>query len=306
MNEIQLQTMPPEPGLTVYATISSPSGQFYNSNTNALEGFNASHFPAYAVALNEAGTTGFYGGDFPNVPVNGTYGLTIYQRLAAQPDDADRVLGFGEVVWPVETDTAGAGALVSPAYVRRHFPQFNATDDTLLQEWIDAAGSAVKRFCGRDFIPTAYTETFDLDAYSYTLTLNNYPVIGVVAATTFPSYPDQGETIAGVDIIASRTGTISRKSAGFGGWEDECYGRYFPGGFQSVRVSYTAGFSIIPADVRQATAMVVKRLSEAGQVSGLYLTEQLADYKYQLRGDATEAIGADVQSLLKPYRINRI
>lgn len=77
------------------------------------------------------------------------------------------------------------------------------------------------------------------------------------------------------------------------------------GGSGRVRVSYTAGYTTVPGDLKRATIIVVKALLDRAQASGVFRQEILEGYSYTLSESASSGGGGgstdEVSRLIAPY-----
>lgn len=75
---------------------------------------------------------------------------------------------------------------------------------------------------------------------------------------------------------------------------------YFPGGRLNVRIDYTAGFSVIPADLQQATAMQVQFLYQNLSHDFNLQSEKIGPYAKTM-AEAVQ-IPPAVKAIINPYR----
>ena len=66
-------------------------------NGTAVEPYDATHWPSYAIALQLDGTTGDYFGDFPDVAA-GLYMVKIFEKLGATASPSDNDLDADDVL----------------------------------------------------------------------------------------------------------------------------------------------------------------------------------------------------------------
>ena len=66
------------------------------------------------------------------------------------------------------------------------------------------------------------------------------------------------------------------------GDRDIRFGRWFPRGRQNVQVGYFAGYGEIPSEINRAAIFEVKYLREQIKISGVYTSESIGDYSYNL------------------------
>jgi len=299
-NELTLQTLPPLHGAVAYAIVSNSLGQFWNNSTSAFENYSTSDQSAYAVAMTEQPTDGFYEGNFPTLIITaGTYSVSYYQQIGGSPASTDDVIGIGTVQWggglPNSTD------LITLNYAKQYLSLTVTTYDTLLGQLIDAASQAVVSYCHNNFVITNYLEFYDLTEGGYKLALKNYPVTALTTVTLFPYFTDP-VTVSGSDFIVSAAGIIALKPGATTTATSTSTYYNFPWGFQSVEVVYSAGYATVPNDVQLATAQVVQRLYYASQIDTTKDSERIGDYNYKNRLDAFMTITDEIKSVLNKYK----
>lgn len=118
--------------------------------------------------------------------------------------------------------------------------------DPLLQALITAASAYVVSFCGRDFGSTVQTEYYNGTGNSRQM-LRKTPVTAVsdvvVNGQTWiaAEWPQSGFAFDELGLIAT------------GAFNDN----FFPRGTRNVKVTYTAGYAAVPADLSQAVNEMV-------------------------------------------------
>jgi uncharacterized phiE125 gp8 family phage protein len=281
----------------VYAVIRNAAAQVYQTTTQTFVTFVDANYANYDVALTEQGTSsGYYVGDFPtSITTAGTYYVVAYQRAGASPAISDTVLGTGEIVWDgsAEVATPSGDGLISLAYAKQFMKLTVSTYDDLLDDLIAAASDAVQSYARRRFAVANYAEYYNGDG-TRSLLLKRYPVVALTQVTLNPY--DDSEVIDGDEYIVDKpTGEIRPKLNSTGT-------SYFPCGFQTVLVEYSAG-AAVPADVQAATAMVVANLYGSAGRDNTLASERIGDYAYTLRS-ATQSIvmTPEIRGLLDRYR----
>jgi hypothetical protein len=180
---------------------------------------------------------------------------------------------------------------------------------------IAAASAAVEDHCNRAFRLATVTESYDGGAPRLFLrrppiqSVASVAVNGVAldntAGTAWTLDPDTGELARGRVLTPESWWWLGAAAAGYG-----YGGGYRPGwapGMLDVTVAYTGGYAAIPAPVRQATLLVVKHLAESARATGLYTSERIGDYMYQMAQAGPDArLPAAARMLLGPYRIPRV
>lgn len=158
--------------------------------------------------------------------------------------------------------------------------------DDFLDILLDVADQEVLAFTGQAALTssTVVDEGYDITNDSTTeVVLRNFPVISVSAVKV------GGSTLAATSwYVDSNTGVIRlQDSAGF-----------FTSGTQEVKVSYTYGFSTIPADLSHAATLVVVSHFNRSRHAGMS-SEGVGSYRYTMD---SHAFPRGAASILSRYR----
>jgi len=129
-------------------------------------------------------------------------------------------------------------------------------DDLRLNYLIPSVSQLVKTYCGNSFVDyfsTSKTETVNIEWDTYIVQLTESPIIDVSLVEERESYEDSYKTLTTASheyFVDSGTDSIIRTTAGstYKNW------RRGPG---AVRVTYTAGYSSIPLDLRLAVSDLI-------------------------------------------------
>lgn len=212
-----------------------------------------------------------------------------------------------------------------------------SSQDTLLQQLLDAADAAVKRYCKRDLESQSYTDYFDGPGHR-DLLLRQRPVTAVGSV-----YEDAGgyygavagafaaSTLltSGTDYALVKDGPGGRGESGMlrrlrpaglvwamPGWGDPTTGTLFggirgpvwPSGTGNLRVAYTAGYVDVPDDLAQAVNQLAAWMRVAAPRGGIIPTnESLGRYSYGLGQVASTGLSSapelgSTRQLLAAYR----
>ena len=169
-------------------------------------------------------------------------------------------------------------ALGIPAAVTMH--------DTYIDTLIVVADKQCLAYCGvAALTSTVITdEAYDItDTSTNGFTLRNFPVSDVLAVKS------GGETLSTTSwYVEERSGTIRLINAG----------SFFSEGRQQVEVSYTAGYSSVPADLSYAATLCAVAHFNRGRHSGMS-NEGMGSYRYSIDRDA---MPQSARALLANYR----
>ena len=128
-------------------------------------------------------------------------------------------------------------------------------DDARLNVLIPSVSQLIKTYCGNslvDYYSTNKTETFDINWSTHVVQLTETPVNAIVSVQERDDYGSAYTTLttgAYEYSLDSNTDSILRtNSAGYQNW---------PQGVGSVKITYTAGYSAVPADLKLAVLDLV-------------------------------------------------
>ena len=201
-----------------------------------------------------------------------------------------------------------------------------AASDPQAQAMLDAASSAIESWCMRTFASASYVE-YHTGNGTARLALRHRPVIAVSELLYDPAghfgeasggFASTTALSEGIDwVLDADRGTGSISSSGIlfrigGMWPlasrlpvrmaheaGPAYG--------SIKVTYTAGYATIPADLQHACCQLAARMLRGFRLGGDALkTERLGDYSYGLgaledSGSKDPAIGS-IRAVLSRYK----
>lgn len=173
--------------------------------------------------------------------------------------------------------------------------------DTLLEPMLDAAESAFQRLIDRQLCLTEYTEYYS-GRGTKVLLLNEYPVTAVTDVrvdsqgfwgSVEDSFPATTAYTSGIHYALVKDGRASEASTGKlyhipSVWPAQW--RQTSGtlslvrrpGAGNIRVTYTAGYDVIPADVQKAVWDTVAALMANGSLGRPMMEEKYEEYAYKL------------------------
>lgn len=162
---------------------------------------------------------------------------------------------------------------------------------------IAAASVAVEDHCRREFACGFHTERHPA-AGQHRVWLRNPPIIAVASV----SYGGVART--GWALADPETGELHLPRDCFQ-WALDGPGT--PGGAHGrVEVTYTGGFEAIPAPVKQATIIVAKHMADSEKATGLFSSESIGDYRYQLAAVGLDDLPPFARKLLRRYRLEQV
>ena len=162
-------------------------------------------------------------------------------------------------------------ALLTAAEARVYIPSLSGTGtDTLLDTLISRAGAVLARYCG--YPPASATASPTLESTSYTLDytgdggrdldLGLYPVTAIASAYDDPDldFTDTAALVDSGDYGIQRGRVLRLKStATHGAWSTTP---------EAIRVAFTAGYSTIPADLKDIAGRAVRAAYDWLQTAG--------------------------------------
>ena len=193
-----------------------------------------------------------------------------------------------------------AHALTTLARVKARLPNVSATGyDTLLETLINGATDFLEKVCGRRFKETTYTNEL-YNGYTRdgrrkcSILLKNYPV----ATLSSIAVTNDGTNWTTLDPTAYQ----AELDAGIVHFDSE-----LPGGYNNVRVTYTAGFKIdfdnelsathtLPFDINMACEKLVVREFKKRDAQGM--TQQTVASDTVLW---TQDIDAEIMRIISKY-----
>jgi hypothetical protein len=162
--------------------------------------------------------------------------------------------------------------LVTEAEVTAAWPGFDTLDDGEKAALISAASAAIERYCRRTFEEDEVTERFDGNGRPR-VWLSRRPVASVASVVA------NGETLTAEDYSFNpETGELFRGD----GRTEPRHVMGFPRGTRNITVTYTGGYATVPEDVKRATLVLVRHVSDGTAKTGVLSSESLGEYSYVL------------------------
>lgn len=168
-------------------------------------------------------------------------------------------------------------------------------DAEYLAHLVDAASTAVERYCKRTFALTSHTAEYHDGGGRTAIFLDNFPLGELVSVTVIEAGGAEVEIDGDSFRMNDGTGEIRFKRDSSGAYT--C----FPRGFRNIKVSYTAGFAPVPEDVTEAAAQLAAFLHANASHEETVAAERLGDYSRSF-AVAEDTLPAAVRQLLAPYR----
>ncbi len=165
-------------------------------------------------------------------------------------------------------------------------PSSVTTHDDYIDDLIEVADQQIVAFCGMAAVTqtTVTAEPYDFETdYQNEFTLRNFPVISVTSVVT------AGSTLTTASYYTDlRSGTIKLSN----------YGKFFPEGRESVKVTYVYGHATVPADLSHAATLICIAHFNASRHAGL-TSEGMGSYRYSVD---RRGIPAAAEAILARYR----
>ena len=130
----------------------------------------------------------------------------------------------------------------------------NPKDDFRINQMIDSVSQLVKTYCGNsivDYYTTNKVETFNMDWDTHIIQLTESPVNTIVSVEKRDSVTESYTTVPTTDYYLDTTtdSVLYVTGSTYKNW---------PRGAGSVKVTYTAGYSVCPVDLRLAVVDLIK------------------------------------------------
>lgn len=148
----------------------------------------------------------------------------------------------------------------------------DATIDTLISDLCNRVSTTIETYCNRTFDSTTHTEYYDGHGTD-TLYTNNYPITSVSGIWEDSGREWEDSSVVDSDEYFTTDTTIYRKLSTFIDYP------------VAIKLTYTSGYTTLPADLKQAAITEVARLYEKRK------EVSVTDKTY---GDATTSYSMDV------------
>lgn len=175
--------------------------------------------------------------------------------------------------------------------------------DARLADVLSMAQAWMERRCGRSFDLASYTDEEYDGTGGPTLVLRNAPV---TLLTSVSIRGDSGEvTTVGpgtyrLDAGGGRVIRLASIETVFGEWRGA--DPVWPRGSMNVLVTYTAGYSTAPPDLKRALFRVMDRMWHEGRSDPSVSSESIGAYSRSMR--AGHDVRDEIEAMLLPFRRN--
>lgn len=197
-----------------------------------------------------------------------------------------------------------SNALTTLTEVKDYLGLSASTDhDTKLEMLINAASRMVASFCGREFVSQAYAGEFYDGTGTPELVLNQRPVISVTSI-----YEDSDREFESDDLLVAEddyvvdlmAGVVTRTTTSLL-LDEESSDAVWTNGFQTIKVTYVAGYATVPFDVQQACVELTAHYFNNRGRLGLN-SMSLGGLSISF---GQEGIPKYIQTVLEPHRAER-
>lgn len=194
-------------------------------------------------------------------------------------------------------------ALITAAEARLYTPSNQGTvDDTMLETLIGRCGAFFARYCG--YPPASSGVVATMETATYTRYLSGkggrdlYLDVAPVQSVT-SIYDDPVQDFAAATLVASGDYSIlDGNAARIRLTSTAAHGEWQKGG-ETIKATFVAGFSTVPADVKQAACLQVQHWYSLRQIAGK-TSQSIGNGSIGLRD---ETMPAAVKQLLSAYRL---
>lgn len=258
----------------------------------------------------------------PTVIISVTVGSTAgwYELLCKSPTLSGRILDCdGNLL--VEPPVG----LISLPKLKSYLgiSQADVAEDPLLSLLLASTSAAIEEYCGRTFASTIYTGQIYQGNSQQVFALRNRPVTAISAlyldnsaywGTALGSFPASTLLVEGVDYAldrdqpdgSSRSGLVYR----IGGlWQRPQIRRVGTIGnaegaqVGNIKISYTAGFSVLPINVELAAMLAIAKVRRTAPYGQALASESYKDTSYSLfHPQHSGLFMGEVGTLLSRYR----
>lgn len=181
-------------------------------------------------------------------------------------------------------------------------PLSDTSEDDALAQWLDELDHVVYGVTGRSSFSSAEaTEYYDGSGREL-LVLGRRPVTAIAGVWVdgagyyghgADAFPASAEWTIGEQFVPKSLAASEEN----GGLLVAIRG-YWPEGTGNIKVTYTAGYAVIPADLELAVHQLAATIRKGAEKGGIVIGETIGKYAYQLLGNPQMAGGgaADVAS----------
>lgn len=251
---------------------------------------------AEAVVITEQGASGFYEATLTPTKSRAT-GFTYLLRLKSGAGTNNAILEYTIRVFPTISVSATTGSFLTTLANLKLFGDIAGTaHDTLLTDLIARLSRLIEDRLDETIISTIYQEISD-GPHDETLNLRHSPMDPQSAAAVTAIYVSRNQTWDATTLLDAADFIVDPIHSRI--WRK---GVLWVGGFQNIRVDYTAGWASIPLSIEQLAISITLRTFHARKSSAA-ISKSLKD------GSITRTLALrfskEIDAELAPYRKTR-
>ena len=247
----------------------------WNTSTLSFESYDdvTASEGTYDVSLVEQASSGYYVGDFPeDITTAGMYNIAYYSIVDAEYvyESASSLSWTGSEV-DSEDGTTGIDWITLAEYKNwKRYSDVDETRDAAIEAAITYASAICNEYLGRTIKQSPHSKVFRGKSHATSLFLGEYPV-NSITSITFEYYTGNEQSVEGGEFYVNDQGTVR--------WKPSSTNlRYFDSYY--LHAIFSAGYSTVPADLKQACMLVVSSLLYLGDDEQVVASHSVKDVKY--------------------------
>lgn len=170
-------------------------------------------------------------------------------------------------------------AIITLAEAKTHIGITGTSEDTSLQQIVDAVNVFVGTYCHRTFESATYTEELYDGSGGPELVLKNYPIITITEILVDTEEVDERTDVGeeGYYIKNANNGILYNNA----GWSR---------GRGNIQITYTAGYATVPNDLKYACLAMAAYFRNMKGKDGI-MSESLGSYAYSIASGLNNMLG---------------
>lgn len=190
--------------------------------------------------------------------------------------------------------------MITLTELKQYLNLTDASKDTFLQNCIDASVKEIEDFCNRKLSPGTYTEYIDGNNKSV-IHLRNKPITSITSIECFDEYETYQNLFTGSDSVFNAVEIIPQQNC-----IKLLKGYYFYKGCKNIKVTYAAGYSTTPDDVKSVLLELATLKYYNSPLSGHARLGKASDNINSVTGQSTTFKEPDWKRVLNKYRLQNV
>lgn len=198
------------------------------------------------------------------------------------------------------TKTNNSLVMITLTELKQYLNITDSSKDTFLQSCIDSSVCEIEDFCNRKLSPDTYVEYLDGNNKTE-IYLRNKPINSISSIECFDEYDTFVDLFTGSDTASNSVQIITQHNL-----IKLLKGYFFYKGCKNIKITYTAGYSTTPDDIKSVLLELATIKFYNSPLSGHARLGKASDNINSVTGEAVTYKAPDWKTVLNKYRLQNV